>query len=145
MSPGRAVLLVAVIAAVGVAATRWPRINEVETGRTPEYPGLREREFAAPEAAVGRAARAAVAALPGWTFVGAGQGPGGTSLQALATNPEPVKTEMTVTIRRQGSKTTVRVKARSTFGPWDFGQGARHIEAFLAELDRQLAMPAAKR
>ncbi len=145
MSPGRAVLLVAVIAAAGVAATRWPRINEVETGRTPEYPGLREREFAAPEAAVGRAARAAVAALPGWTFVGAGQGPGGTSLQALATNPEPVKTEMTVTIRRQGSKTTVRVKARSTFGPWDFGQGARHIEAFLAELDRQLAMPAAKR
>ena len=145
MSPGRAVLLVAVIAAVGVAATRWPRINEVETGRTPEYPGLREREFAAPEAAVGRAARAAVAALPGWTFVGAGQGPGGTSLQALATNPEPVKTEMTVTIRRQGSKTTVRVKARSSFGPWDFGQGARHIEAFLAELDRQLAMPAAKR
>ena len=38
----------------------------------------------------------------------------------------------------------LRVRARSTFGPWDFGQGARHIEAFLAELDRQMAAPAAK-
>ena len=43
MSPGRAVLLVAVVAIAGVAATRWPRINEVETGRTPEYPELRDR------------------------------------------------------------------------------------------------------
>ena len=137
----RTLIVVALIAGAVVVATRWPRINEVETGRTPEYPELRERELAAPEASVGRAAKAAVAALPGWTFVGAGQGPGGTSIQALATNPAPVKTEKTITIRRQGGKTVVRVRARSTFGPWDFGQGARHIEAFLAELDRQLARP----
>jgi hypothetical protein len=135
------VVVVALVAAAAVAATRWPRINVVETGRTPEYPDLREREYAAPEAAVGRAARAAVAALPGWTFVGAGEGRGGTSIQALATRPAPVKTEITITIRRQGAKTTVRVRARSTFGPWDFGQGARHIESFLAELDRQMAAP----
>ena len=137
------VLVVAVVAGAAVAALSWPRINVVETGRTPEYPDLREREYAAPEAAVGRAAKAAVAALPGWTFVGAGQGPGGTSIQALAARPAPVKTEMTITIRRQGGKTLVRVRARSTFGPWDFGQGARHIEAFLAELDRQMASPPA--
>jgi hypothetical protein len=134
----RGLLVIALVAGAAVAATRWPRINVVETGRTPEYPELREREYAAPEAAVGRAAKAAVATLPGWTFVGAGQGPGGTSIQALATNPAPVKTEMTITIRRQGGKTVVRVRARSTFGPWDFGQGARHIEAFLAELDRRV-------
>jgi hypothetical protein len=134
----RALVIVALVAGAVVAATRWPRINVVETGRTPEYPELREREFAASEAAVGRAAKAAVAALPGWSFVGAGQGPGGTSIQALATRPAPVKTEMTITIRRQGLKTMVRVRARSTFGPWDFGQGARHIEAFLAELDQRV-------
>lgn len=134
----RTLVIVAVVAGAIVAATRWPRINVVETGRTPEYPELRERELAAPEAVVGRAAKAAVAALPGWSFVGAGQGPGGTSIQALATNPAPVKTEMTITIRRQGGKTVVRVRARSTFGPWDFGQGARHIQSFLAELDRHL-------
>ena len=138
------VLVVALVAGAAVAATRWPRINVVETGRTPEYPDLREREYAAPEAAVGRAAKAAVEALPGWTFVGAGQGPGGTALQALATRPAPVETEMTITIRRLGGKTVVRVRARSTFGPWDFGQGARHIQAFLAELDRQMASAPAK-
>lgn len=145
MTVGRLVLVVAVVAAAGYAATRWPRINEVETGRTPEYSELRDREYVAPEATVGKAARAAVAALPGWSLVGAGQGAGGTAIQALATNPKPIETEMTVSIRRQGGKTMVHVKARSTFGPWDFGQGARHIEAFLAELDRQIAMPAPKR
>jgi hypothetical protein len=140
----RTLLVIALVAGAVIAATRWPRINVVETGRTPEYPDLREREYAATEAAVGRAAKAAVAALPGWTFVGAGEGRGGTSIQALATRPAPVKSEMTITIRRQGGKTTVRVRARSTFGPWDFGQGARHIEDFLAELDRQMASPPAK-
>jgi hypothetical protein len=145
VSPGRAIVLVALIAAAGVAATRWPRINEVETGRTPEYPDLREREFAAPEAAVSRAAKAAIASLPGWSLVGAGQGPGGTAIQALATRTDLAKTEMTVAIRRQGAKTTVRVKARSTFGPWDFGQGARHIHDFLDALDREMAAPSVKR
>jgi hypothetical protein len=134
------VLVVALVGVAAVAATRWPRINVVETGRTPEYPELRDREYAAPEAAVGRAAKAAVEALPGWTFVGAGQGRGGTAFQALATRPAPVKTEMTITIRRPSGKTVVHVRARSTFGPWDFGQGARHIEEFLAELDRQMAV-----
>ena len=138
--PLRTLVIVALVAGAIVAATRWPRINEVESGRTPEYPELREREFAAPEASVGRAAKAAVTALPGWSLVGAGQGPGGTSIQALATNPAPVKTDMTITIRRQGGKTVVRVRARSNFGPWDFGQGARHIETFLAELDRRLEL-----
>ena len=136
----RTLVVLALVAGAVVAATRWPRINEVETGRTPEYPELRERELAAPEATVGRAAKTAVEALPGWTFVGAGQGPGGTSIQAVATHPAPAKTEMTITIRRQHGKTMVRVRARSTFGPWDFGQGARHIEAFLAELDRRIEL-----
>lgn len=135
------VLVIALVAGAAVAATRWPRINVVETGRTPEYPELRDREFAAPEAAVGRAAKAAVEALPGWTFVGAGQGRGGTAIQALAARPAPLKTEMTITIRRQGAKTLVKARARSTFGPWDFGQGARHLQDFLAELDRQMASP----
>ena len=140
----RTLLVLAVIGAAVVAATRWPRINQVETGRTPEYPGLREREFAASEAAVGRAARAAVESLPGWTLVGAGAGRGGTAVQAIAASPSFLKTEMTIAIRRQGARTVVRTLARSTFGPWDFGQGARHIEAFHAALDREMASAPAK-
>jgi hypothetical protein len=46
---------------------------------------------------------------------------------------------MTISVRRQGGKTVVRTLARSTFGPWDFGQGARHIEAFHEELEKHLA------
>ena len=134
----RTLLIIALVAAGFVAVTRWPRINQVETGRTPEYPHLREREYSASEAVVGRAAKAAVEALPGWTLVGAGAGRGGTAVQALATRAGFLKTEMTIAIRRQGAKTVVRTLARSTFGPWDFGQGARHIEAFHAELATRL-------
>jgi len=140
----RALVVFALIAGAAAAATRWPRINQVETGRTPEYPELREREFAASEAAVGRAAKAAVEALPGWTFVGAGAGRGGTAVQAVAARPSFLKTEMTIAIRRQGAKTAVRTRARSTFGPWDFGQGARHIQDFHDELERQMASAPAK-
>ena len=141
----RTIVVVALVAGAIVAATRWPRINQVETGRTPEYPELREREYAASEAAVGRAAREAVEALPGWRLVGGGAGRGGTAIQAVAANPVRLETEMTVSIRRQQAKTTVRVLARSRFGPWDFGQGARHIQTFLAELDRRLEGPPANR
>ncbi len=140
----RTLAVIALIAGVVVAVTRWPRINQVETGRTPEYPELREREFAASEAVVGRAAKAAVEALPGWTLVGAGAGRGGTAVQAIATRPGFLKTEMTIAIRRQGAKTVVRTLARSTFGPWDFGQGARHIADFHAALDREMATAPAK-
>jgi uncharacterized protein (DUF1499 family) len=138
------VVVVAVVAAAAVAATRWPRLNDVETGRTPEYPELRDREFAASEAAVLRAATHAVEALPGWTFVGAGQGKGGTQLQALATGTLRQESDVNVAIHRQGGKTVVRVRSRSRFGPWDFGEGARNIEAFFAELDRQMARPPAE-
>jgi hypothetical protein len=141
----RTIVVVAVVGGAIVAATRWPRINQVETGRTPEYPELREREYAASEAAVGRAAREAVEGLPGWRLVGGGAGRGGTAIQAVVSNPLRLETEVTVAIRRQGAKTTVRVLARSTFGPWDFGRGARQIGTFLAELDRRLEGPPANR
>ena len=144
MRLSRLVLVLALVAVAAVVATRWPRINQVETGRTPEYPGLREREFAASEAAVAKAANAAIASLPNWTLVGSGQGRGGTAIQALAKNPAQLKTEITISVRRQGAKTVVRTLARSTFGPWDFGQGARHIEDFHLALDRQMASGSAK-
>ena len=140
----RYALVIAVVAGAVVAATRWPRINQVETGRTPEYPGLRERELAAPEATVARAAKAAVESLPNWTLVGAGQGRGGTAIQAVARNPVRLETEITISIRRERGKTVLRALARSTFGPWDFGQGARHIEDFLAAFDREMAGGGAK-
>lgn len=141
MTQARGVVLLAVaVVAVAVAATRWPRINDVETGRTPEYPDLTVREYAAGEAAVAKAARETIDALPGWSFVGAGRGPGGSQIQARATaTPMRLGSEVTVAIRREGGKTRVRVRSKSSFLPWDFGLNAAHVSEFQAALDRRLA------
>ena len=133
------VIVVAVVAVAAVAATRWPRINVVETSRTPEYPHLRDRELAAPEAAAARAAKAAVATLPGWTLTAAGQGRGGNAIQALASTPPGLKTEIMISIRRVGGKTVVHGHARSTYGPWDFGRGAKHLDDFFQAFDREMS------
>ena len=138
---GTAVKLALALVVIGVALAyaRWPRINDVETGRTPQYPGLRVREYAAGEDAVARAARAAIAALPRWEVVGWGSGPGGTEIQAVAaTRLLRFKDDVTVRIHRKGGRTQVSVRSRSRIGRADFGQNARNIQAFLDQLDRAL-------
>jgi uncharacterized protein (DUF1499 family) len=136
------VLLVLAVAAGAVALTRWPRINDVETGRTPEYPDLTVQRFTAGEERVTRAARAAVAALPGWELVGSGRGPAGAELQAVArTRVLRFKDDVTVRIRRRAGLAEVSVRSRSRVGKADFGQNARNIRAFQAELERQMLVP----
>ncbi len=136
----KVVLLLAIVGGAAFAFLRWPRLETVETGRTPEYPELRPRDYPASEEAVTRAARAAIDRLSGWTFVGSGRGPGGTEIQAQAQTPVvPVKHDVAVRIRREGARTRVTVLSRSRTGQWDFGQNARLIQAFYAELDRQVA------
>lgn len=133
------VLLVLLVAGAVVAVTAWPRINDVETGRTPEYPDLKVREYAGSEEEVSKAVKDAVARLPRWDFVGAGKGPGGSEVQALHSTPVfRFKDDVTVRIRREGSKTRVSVRSRSRVGKWDFGQNARNVRELLAELDRAL-------
>ena len=63
------VLLVAAVLAGVWAYTRWPVINDVETGQTPEYPDLQVRDYMTSEDKVAKAARATVERLPLWTFV----------------------------------------------------------------------------
>lgn len=133
-------LLVGLGAAYLWANARWPRLNDVETGRTPEYPDLQVKEYAASADRVARASRAALGGLPRWTVVGAGQGPGGNEIQAVArTRVFRFKDDVTIRIRRPGGKTQVSVRSRSRVGSADFGQNARNIREFLDELDRQLA------
>jgi uncharacterized protein (DUF1499 family) len=125
-----------------VAYTRWPRINDVETGRTPEYDDLRIQRFTATEERVTRAARAAVAALPGWELVGSGRGPGGAEVQAVArTRVLRFKDDVTVRIRKRDDLTEVSVRSRSRVGKADFGQNARNVRTFQAELERQMLRP----
>ena len=136
------VTLVALVVILVLAVTHWPRLDHVETGRTPEYPDLRVRDYGASEEKVTKSARAAIAALPRWKPVGGGRGPGGTEIQAEASLPVLGLTDdVFVRIRRQDSRTTVSVLSRSRSLKWDFGQNARNIEAFLKELDRQMFLP----
>ena len=132
-------LLAALIGAALFAFTRWPLLSDVETGRTPEYPDLQPRAYAQGEDAVARAARAAIGRLPRFAFVGAGSGRGGSELQAVATAPVlPVKSDVTVRIKRERGATRVSVRSRARTGKFDFGQNARNVRELLLALDQQL-------
>ena len=132
-------MLVAALLGGAWAYFHWPRLNEVETGRTPEYPELRIRDFMAGEDKVAKAARATVERLPRWTFVASGKGPGGTAIQAVAkTRILRLEDDVTIRIRREGGRTRVSVHSKSRSGSADFGQNARNIRLFLSELDREL-------
>ena len=131
-------ILLAIVGGV-VALVSWPRIADVETGRTPEYPDLKVREYAASEAEVTRAVKEAIARLPGWTWLGSGRGPAGSAVTALRSTPVlPLKDEVTVKIQREAGRTRVSVRSRSRWSKLDFGQNARNVRALLAELDREL-------
>jgi uncharacterized protein (DUF1499 family) len=132
-------LILAVVVIVGLwSSFAWPRLDDVETGRTPEYADLQPREYAAEPAQVLKAAAGAVEGL-GWTFVGSGQGPGGSELKAVArTLVFRFPADITVRIRRAGARTTVSIRSQSRYGAWDFGQNARNIRALMGELDQQL-------
>jgi uncharacterized protein (DUF1499 family) len=135
----RRLLLIVLVAAAVAAFLAWPRLNSVETGRTPEYPDLQPREYAAGEQEVAKAVKAALARLPRFEFVGAGSGRGGSELQAVATTRElRFKDDVNVRIRREGGKTKVSVRSKSRTGSIDFGQNARNVREFLAALDQEM-------
>jgi uncharacterized protein (DUF1499 family) len=136
----RRVLLLAVLAGAVAAFLAWPRLNLVETGRTPEYPDLQPREYAASEQAVTAALKAAVSRLSRFAFVGAGRGPGGSEVQYVASTPVfRFKDDVFVRVRREGGKTKVTVRSKSRTGKIDFGQNARNVRELLAALDQQMA------
>jgi uncharacterized protein (DUF1499 family) len=122
------------------AYVTWPLINDVETGKTPEYPDLRPKMYAASVAKVAKGAEEAISHLPRWTLVGSGRGPGGHAIQAVATTRLwRFHDDVTIRIHREGSWTYVTVRSKSRIGKGDFGQNARNIRAFLAELDRVMS------
>ena len=103
------VLLVAAVLAGVWAYNRWPVINDVETGQTPEYPDLKVRDYMTSEDKVAKAARATVERLA-WTFVA--QALGGTEIQAIArTRVWRFKDDVTIRVRREG------VERASACGP----------------------------
>lgn len=132
-------LFLLIVGAAAWAVLAWPRINDVATDTTREYPDLRNREYAAAPERVFGAAQAAATGLRHWSLVGTGAGPGGWSLQALhSPRPLPIREEISIKISRRKGMTLVSVRSRSTWLRWDFGQNARNIRAFLKRLDEEL-------
>jgi hypothetical protein len=123
-----------------LAFTTWPLLHDVETGKTPEYPDLRLREFRASPERVAKALDKALANLAGWEVVGFGHGQASYSVQAVHTTPVvQLKEEVNVRIWREGETTRMTVRSRSKTELPDFGQNARNIRELLAALDRELS------
>ena len=132
-------VLLTCLASGAWAFLAWPRINEVQTGRTPEYPDLRDRAYATTESRVFDAVKKVIGQLPRWTLVGGGSGPGGHSIHAIKATPLGLKHDVTIRIGREGGQTRVSVRSKSRTGPVDFGQNARNIRELLAALDREVS------
>jgi len=132
-------LLLAAVAGGAWAATAWPRLNDVETGQTPEYPDLQPRDYRASQAQVVGHVREIIATLPGWVVLGSGSGPAGAELHAVRSTPLlRFKDDVYVHVQRKDGRTHVSVRSKSRLGAWDFGQNARNIRELLGALDERL-------
>jgi uncharacterized protein (DUF1499 family) len=134
------VLLLAAIAGAVLLFTAWPRINDVETGKTPEYPGLSPRDYGANVESVVRGVKDVAGRLPRWEIVGLGKGPTGSEIQAVKTLPllPFLKYDVTIRVHREKGRSHVTVRSRSRTEAWDFGQNARNIQELLTALDREV-------
>lgn len=129
--------IAALVGAV-VLLRAWPVINVVETGRTPEYPDLQPKLYPLKKDRVFEAALRAVTRLPRWRV--AASRPEAGEIRAEATTPVfRFVDDVTIRLEEREGATVVSVRSASRVGRGDFGQNARNVRAFLAELDRQMA------
>jgi uncharacterized protein (DUF1499 family) len=121
------------------AFTAWPRLQEVETGKTPEYPDLQPHDYGINPDGVAKGVRKVMDELPRWEVTGEGKGSAGIDLQAVHSAPLGlVKEDVTVRIRREKGRTVVSVHSRSRWSIGDFGQNARNVRELLYALDREV-------
>jgi uncharacterized protein (DUF1499 family) len=123
-------------AAAGLTAllARFPAINDVETGKTPEYPDLQPRAYAADPDRVFLAAQEVGHATPGWTV--GDIDPKTRSFHAeAAVALTPFTDDVWVEVRPDGEGSLVNVRSKSRVGKGDLGVNARRIRAFLRALD----------
>jgi hypothetical protein len=115
----------------------WPRINDVSTGQTPEYPDLLPQRFR-PPAGYDQVFDAAVdiARASGWTIREADRDRG--VIEAVATTRFlRFKDEVTVTVTKESEFVVVNMRSRSSAGKRDLGANARRIRAFQTDLAKR--------
>lgn len=133
-----AALIGALVAAILISASVWPVINVVETGKTPEYADLKPLYFSADPQRVYDEAKAAAATVPRWQVVS--EDVSARTIRAESTTPT-LKFVDDITIRVEPATefvTIVNIRSASRVGKGDFGQNARNIRAFQAEMNKRL-------
>lgn len=114
-----------------------PRINDVETGRTPQYPDVQPLHVEMPADRVFAAAAAVAGRMRRWTVVKVDR-----TARTLAAEARSLvwrfTDDVTIRIEEQGSGALVHMRSRSRVGKSDFGVNADRIRAFLAALRREL-------
>jgi uncharacterized protein (DUF1499 family) len=114
----------------------WPRINDVQTGKTPQYADLQPQRFNQPLEKV-FAAALEVSSAQGWEVRETKPEQG--IIEAIATTRLfKFKDDITVTVTSEGAETIVNVRSKSRIGQGDMGTNARRIRAFQAELAKKL-------
>lgn len=120
---------------------RWPRVDAVATGATPEYPYLKPLTFPELPHVVFQVATRVVERMPGWEIAHADLDEGIIQARAVS-RPFGFKSDVTITIHRGGSVTQVSVRSQSvgaSLGGRDFGQNARNVRRFLKDLEVAVA------
>ncbi len=114
----------------------WPRINDVQTGATPQYADIQPQKFNQPIEKV-FAAALEVSRAQGWEIRETKPEQG--IIEAIATTRLfKFKDDVTITITNDGTSTVVNVRSKSRIGKGDMGTNARRIRAFQAELVKKL-------
>ena len=133
---GSVIALVLLASSPFILRLIWPRINEVKTGATPEYPDIQPQRIYKRHAEVFPAALDAAKSM-GWEIREYDEKTG--TIEAVATTRLfNSKDDVTITIAEEGDATIVNVRSKSHMGKGDLGTNARRIRAFQAELAKRL-------
>lgn len=149
---------VAGLTALGIAASEYPRINDVATdladppalARTPAYPAefvpivresypdLAPLVIAAPPDVVFRRALELASARPGWT-VDLADARARIIHGVAETRLFRFRDDFTIRVRARGPQSVVDMRSRSRDGKGDLGANAARIRSFLLDLNTRIA------
>ena len=129
--------LIVAIAVAGLLLA-WPRINVVQTGKTPEYPDLQPRRYSLSLDRVFDGVLHAVNRLPRWMLIAHEPSTGEIQAEARSRVFRFVD-DVRIRVTDSNGVTEVDVRSASRVGRRDFGQNARNVRAFFEALDQQVA------
>jgi uncharacterized protein (DUF1499 family) len=125
------IALAAVSAGLAVSCS-GPMINDVATGKTPEYPDIQPQRF---DVDPDRVFEAAIEAASSIGLEITSKDPSAGVITGVATTRLlRFKDDVTITITREGDATVVNIRSASRVGRSDFGMNAKRIRTFQAAL-----------